>query len=67
MTTAGESYVVRIYRRDPDSPGHVAGVVQRTDGDQNYAFHTVAELLQLLALERASPGGALSSQRKRGR
>ena len=55
MTAAGESYVVRIYRRDPENPEQVAGLVQRTDVDQNHVFHSVTELLQLLALGRASP------------
>jgi len=63
---------VRIYRRDPQNPEHVAGVVESVDLDQNQVFHSVTELLQLLALGSASPlpagvapGGAQKKRRSR--
>jgi len=46
---------VRIYRRDREDPESVAGVVESAEPDRSCAFHSVTELLQLLALARASP------------
>ncbi len=52
MTTGSESYVVRIYRRDPRNPTHVTGLVECADPELNRMFHSVSELLELLALDR---------------
>ena len=70
MSTSGESYVVRIYRRDPRDPGRITGLVQRAEADRNSAFHSVTELLQLLSLERAPPqtdAAALKRERQAGK
>jgi hypothetical protein len=44
-----ESYVVRIYRRNPSSPGEMVGVVEMVQGVQQTAFHDLASLWQILA------------------
>ena len=51
-----ESYVVRIYRRDPQHPDQVAGLVEGVGLEKSKSFRTVAELLQLMALIQALPG-----------
>ncbi len=53
---AVESYVVRIYRRDPQHPDQVAGLVEGVGLEKSKSFRTVAELLQLMALIQALPG-----------
>jgi hypothetical protein len=42
-----ESYVVRIYRRSPDS-AEVVGVVQFIEKNTRHHFHSLAELVQSL-------------------
>ena len=46
---AMESYVVRIYRRNPSNPGEMVGVVEMVQGVQQTAFHDLASLWQILA------------------
>jgi hypothetical protein len=53
MATVSESYVVRIYRRDPRSPESLSGVVERSDREESHGFRSVDELLRLLDLGRA--------------
>jgi len=43
-----ESYVVRIYRRDRNHPDQMDGIVISANAEGGQAFHSVAELLQLL-------------------
>jgi len=43
-----ESYVVRVYRRDPDRPDRIEGLLIAADGGAGHAFHSGAELLRLL-------------------
>ena len=69
MAAVSESYVVRIYRRDRQSPECISGVVERSDRDESHGFRTVNELLRLLGLGRTSlPAGVASSggQKKLG-
>jgi hypothetical protein len=52
MATVGESYVVRIYRRDPDDPRRVTGLVEAAEPGTRASFRTAADLLRLLGLGR---------------
>jgi len=59
MTTGEEGYIVRIYRRDPENPERVTGTLECAGSQESRVFHSAAELLQLLELERrAAPTGA---------
>jgi len=56
-----ESYVVRIYRRDPNHPDRMEGILITVEAEGGQAFHSGAELLRLLTLvaenaEAPSPG-----------
>jgi hypothetical protein len=44
-----ESYVVRIYRRDPWLSGRVAGMVEVVATDSQIAFRSLRELQQILS------------------
>ena len=44
-----DSYVVRIYRRDPKDPQRMAGVVERAEVNGEQAFHDLGELMGILA------------------
>jgi hypothetical protein len=50
-----QSYVVRIYRRDPDRPDRIDGILIAADTQSRHAFHSEAELLRLLASVAAKP------------
>jgi hypothetical protein len=65
VTTVRESYVVQIYRRDPEDPQHITGVVEFTEADQSRGFHTIDELLRALGLGRPPPRTA--AERRRGK
>jgi hypothetical protein len=51
-----DSYVVRIYRRDPKEPRRLTGVVERAGGEDQTAFHDVEELLAILSSQRPNRG-----------
>ena len=53
-----ESYVVRIYRRDPDHPDRMDGILISANAEGGQAFHGSAELLRLLTLGRGELQGA---------
>jgi hypothetical protein len=44
-----ESYVVRIYRRDPKNRRKLAGVVEQAGASGEQAFHDLKELMAILA------------------
>ena len=43
-----ESYVVRIYRRDPKDPRTLVGVVEQAEAAGGKAFHDAEELIAIL-------------------
>ena len=58
-----DSYVVRIYRRDPKDPARLAGVVERAGAKGRKAFQDLGGLMAILT----GSGGRLVSKRKRGK
>ncbi len=44
-----ESYVVRIYRRQPNAPGRVAGTVEAVGSGGETSFRSLRELQRILA------------------
>lgn len=53
-----ESYIVRIYRREPKEPWKIAGVVEVPGSDQKRAFASSDALLEIL-------GGTIKSHGSR--
>ena len=53
-----DSYVVRIYRRDPENPRKSVGVVERAEGEGEQAFHSLDELMSILQSQGSSPGAS---------
>lgn len=51
-----ESYVVRIYRRDPKEPRRLVGVVEQAGAEGEQAFRDLDELLALLTPKRTKWG-----------
>lgn len=49
-----ESYVVRIYRRNPTLPGRVTGTVEVVGSGSELSFRSLRELQRILAMR----GGA---------
>jgi len=39
-----ENYIVRIYRRDPNSPGKIVGIVEEVGGTEKRVFKNFDEL-----------------------
>lgn len=60
-----ESYVVRIYRRDPDDSQRLDGMLEAVESEARHAFHGRDELWALLVSDvgswRKQIGGADSS------
>jgi hypothetical protein len=57
-----ESYIVRIYRRNPNHPDRMEGILLAVSAESSQAFHSGAELLRLLTLpaenrDVSRPGG----------
>jgi hypothetical protein len=51
---SAESYVVRIYRREPASPHAVIGVIEAMPTGWQKPFRTLSELMEILARAPAS-------------
>ena len=47
-----DSYLIRIYRRSNDDPEKVVGVVEEIDSGLNRCFQNMAELANMLTLEK---------------
>ena len=47
-----DSYLIRIYRRSNDDPEKVVGVVEEIDSGLNRSFQNMAELANMLTLEK---------------
>ena len=60
-----DSYVVRIYRRDPKDPRKSVGVVEQAEGKGERAFHNLEELIGILAL--TVPGQGRPERKKKGK
>ena len=43
-----ESYIVRLYRRDAESPENLVGMVETVGDDEKRPFHTASELVAIL-------------------
>ena len=48
-----ESFIVRIYRRDPAKPGKLAGVVEEVGVKRKKPFHNRKQLWAILANPKA--------------
>jgi len=55
-----ESYIVRIYRGDKDSPRNYLGIVEEVEKEEKKAFTNPEELWKILNYIKKKPG-------KRGR
>jgi len=62
---APESYVVRIYRRDPRSPRRIAGTVEIVASGTERSFTSLRELQQILG-GSAAPAPAARTRAPRG-
>lgn len=54
-----ENYIVRIYRREKNSPDHLLGIVEKTDSGDNQTFRSFEELYDIFFPEAmpAEPTG----------
>ena len=43
-----ENYIVRIYRRDKDSPSEIAGLVELVEAKKKHPFKNIDELSYIL-------------------
>ncbi len=43
-----ETYIVRIYRRNPDHPGEIVGVLRDAVSEKQVSFTNLQELLELI-------------------
>ncbi len=39
-----ENYIIRIYRRDPNSPGKIVGIIEEVGGSEKRVFKNFDEL-----------------------
>jgi hypothetical protein len=62
-----DSYVVRIYRRDPKDPRRLVGVVEQAgeEASREQAFHDLAELMEILASTRTTRRISKSAKQER--
>jgi hypothetical protein len=51
-----DSYVVRIYRRDPKDPRRLVGVVERAEVKGEKAFHDLGELMGIFGSQEPDRG-----------
>jgi hypothetical protein len=57
LESASESYLVRIYRRDPRDPEGVAGLVEIIEQERTETFKNAGELMRLLRIGNGNTGG----------
>jgi len=50
-----DSYLIRIYRRSPDEPENLVGVVENIDTGQQHPFNSLAGMCQ--AVSASQPNG----------
>jgi len=59
-----ETYVVRVYRRDPARPGEIVGIVEQVGTERTLRFSNVEELRAiLLRQEEYQPEGGRTGKR----
>jgi hypothetical protein len=51
-----ETYIIRIYRRDPDDPMKISGLVKSVGLDEEKAFTCLEELNEILVSGRMTAG-----------
>lgn len=51
MVRAPESYLIRIYRRDPQDPRRIAGVVELIEQERTEHFKSAEELMRILGID----------------
>jgi hypothetical protein len=51
-----DSYLVRIYRRDPQEPRRVAGLVEIIERESSATFKSAEELMRILGIGGVSSG-----------
>ena len=56
LESASESYLIRIYRRDPGDPRLVAGLVELIEKERTETFKNAAELLAILGIAGGAVG-----------
>jgi hypothetical protein len=56
-TAACESFVVRVYRRDPQAPGRIAGTVEVVASGQELGFSGLRELQAIFKQRPPLPAG----------
>jgi len=56
-TAACESFVVRVYRRDPRTPGRIAGTVELVASGQELGFSGLRELQAIFKQSPPLPAG----------
>jgi hypothetical protein len=56
-TAACESFVVRVYRRDPRAPGRITGTVEVVASGQELGFTGLRELQAIFKQRPHSPTG----------
>ncbi len=49
-----DTYIIRVYRREPREPRYLAGLVEIVESGQKHAFAGGVELLEILLKEIAS-------------
>jgi len=49
-----DSYLIRIYRRNPNDPEQVVGVVEEIETGLSHAFQGMTDLCEMLTLENFS-------------
>jgi hypothetical protein len=61
-----EVYVVRIYRRFPDDPEHVEGIVEVPGSQESFAFRLREELMKLVFRDtsKAKPHKLVAAENK---
>jgi len=62
-----ESYVVRIYRRNSNSPRDLVGLVELVDTDEEKVFESFEELRDILGRRRVRRPGREESTEQRER
>jgi hypothetical protein len=52
MVSAPESYLIRIYRRDPQDPRRISGVAEFIEQERVAHFKSVEELMRIMRIDR---------------
>ncbi len=59
-----ETYIVRVYRRDPAQPGEIVGIVEQVGAEHTLRFSNVEELRAILTAQgKHQPQGGRMGKR----